>query len=83
MLQAGIEPQAFAKIMQRMQHFMNSKQHDQKNNRTVRLPASTEKPSLGKIIDYLSSHPSTEKRVQQAQYYNQCFKQKSAECDRL
>ena len=83
MLQAGIDPQAFAKIMQRMQHFMNSKQHERKNNRTARLPASTEKPPLGKIIDYLSSHPSTEKRVQQAQAYSQCFKQKSATCDRL
>ena len=83
MLQAGIDPQAFAKIMQRMQHFMNSKQHERKNNRTVRSPASKEKPPLGKIIDYLSSHPSTEKRVQQAQAYSQCFKQKSATCDRL
>ena len=25
---------------------------------------ATEKPPLGRIIDYLSSHPSTEKRVQ-------------------
>tara|TARA_B110000503_G_scaffold83219_2_gene127012 strand:- start:133 stop:1263 length:1131 start_codon:yes stop_codon:yes gene_type:complete len=80
MLLAGIDPQRFTEIMRRMQHFMNSTQKSQINTHAGVLTEAQVKPPLGKIVDYLSSHPSTEKRMQQAIRYRQCFRQDLTIC---
>ena len=83
MLLAGIDPQGFIDIMERMQHFKNSAQHQQKNSHTETVPKTQAEPAFGRIIDYLSSHPSTEKRMQQAKTYSQCFKKELTRCPHL
>ena len=73
MLLVGINPQAFVEIMQRMQDFMNSTQPGQSHSQTESLPQAQVKSPVADMVDYFSSHPSTERRVQQAKTYHQCF----------
>jgi Zn-dependent protease with chaperone function len=73
MLLVGINPQAFVEIMQRMQDFMSSTQPGQSHSQTESLPQAQVKSPVANMVDYFSSHPSTDRRVQQAKTYHQCF----------
>ncbi|MFT4671675.1 MAG: Zn-dependent protease with chaperone function [Arenicella sp.] len=89
MLKAGIDPSVFSQIMQAMTDDMekaapkdNAKQNSSTKKDLDRVEIPKPKPAKDSgILDYLSSHPSTEKRIQQAERFSQCFKQGLKVCD--
>ncbi|GIT97426.1 M48 family metallopeptidase [Sulfurovum sp. TSL1] len=71
MLTEKIDPMAFSDIMNRMMSYMErSSKHDKKG-----------KESDEDILDYVSSHPTTQARVKIAQQYSECFKQGLTTCE--
>jgi predicted Zn-dependent protease len=68
MLQAHIDPKSFSNIMNRMTSYM-----------TEDTNASNENEE-DNVLDYFSSHPSTQKRVDLANRYSECFKQGLSVC---
>ena len=91
MLEAGVDPNAFSRIMQAITEDMekvSSIEGDKKSeNDAKKKDAGTIKISKRRrakedgILDYLSSHPSTEKRIAQAERFSQCFKQGLTVCE--
>jgi Zn-dependent protease with chaperone function len=84
MLRVNIDPQAFSDIMGRMEYFMMAeKEKNTAGNNTVanNTPEATpqeqnpNKPQTDTLLDYFSSHPSTQKRIKQAERYSLCFQQ--------
>ncbi len=81
MLMAGIDPQAFALIMERMRTSMN-------RHREVEVPDESSVDSApeenqnqdDRVLDYLSTHPSTDDRIKEAQRYSECFRQGLKPC---
>ena len=63
MLVAKIDPASFSHIMNRMTLYM-----DEENNRTNNVHENE------KFLDYFSSHPSTQDRIELANRYSECFK---------
>ncbi len=79
MLAAKIDPVAFSTIMNRMTEYMEALDSDSKtknkdDNNTVKEDEKT-------VLDYLSSHPPTEQRVEIARQYSECFKKGMTTCD--
>ena len=70
MLQARIDPASFSNIMNRMTEFMGVDSN---------LTESDAKD--GEFVDYFSSHPTTQKRVELANRYSECFKQGLTTCN--
>ncbi len=68
MLQAGIDPNSFSLIMERMTEYM-TKEDDKK-----------EEQKEDKFLDYFSSHPTTQKRIELANRYSECFHQGLTTC---
>jgi len=68
MLQAGIDPKSFSNIMNRMTQYVSEESNE------------TKKSDDEKFLDYFSSHPSTQKRVELANRYSECFKQGLTVC---
>jgi len=60
MLKIGIDPASFSHIMKNMTDYMN-----EENN------SSSEKEE--KFLDYFASHPNTQKRIELANRYSECF----------
>ena len=77
MLEIGIDPIAFANIMQRMAdysvEFMGSGEKEDDS------PAKKDSAD-SKISDYLSTHPETDQRKKNAERYSNCFKQNLKSC---
>lgn len=71
MLTAKIDPMAFSDIMNRMMSYM---EQSSKNDKSGKEPEED-------VLDYLSSHPATRKRVEIAQQYSQCFKKGLITCE--
>ena len=69
MLVAKIDPQAFSDIMNRITESIEEI-NDEKSEEDE-----------GGILDYLSTHPSTAKRVEQAKRYSKCFQIGMIICD--
>ena len=67
MLQAHIDPKSFSNIMSRMTKYMSE-------------DVDTSKKDGEKILDYFSSHPTTQKRIDLANHYSECFRQGLTEC---
>lgn len=74
MLTAKIDPNHFATIMARMTDYMEVEMGREEDDKKQ---ADEEKDWL----DYLSTHPSTEQRIKQAQTYSDCFKQGLTVCE--
>ena len=76
MLKAKIDPNAFASIMNRMTSYMEELEgsSDEKTK-------EDQKGKNDNVLDYLSSHPNTSKRVEIARQYSDCFKQGLTTCD--
>ena len=79
MLVAKIDPVAFSTIMNRITEYMevldpDSKTKTKKDNKTAKKDENT-------ILDFLSSHPPTEQRVEIARQYSECFKKGMTTCD--
>lgn len=70
MLVAGIDPKAFSNIMTRITNYMEVRDEDK--------PIEKEDDSP---LDYISSHPSTHLRVEQADRYSECFRKGLTKCD--
>ena len=68
MLKAGIDPKSFSNIMNRMTSYMT-----EDDNKTT----GSDKED---VLDYFSSHLSTQKRVDLANRYSECFKQGLTVC---
>ena len=90
MLKAGIDPNAFSRIMQAITDDMErvapkdsdeQKSTDKKDFDRIKISKRDRVKESG-VLDYLSSHPSTEKRIQQAERFSQCFKQGLTVCDK-
>jgi predicted Zn-dependent protease len=69
MLIAKIDPQAFSNIMNRITESMEG------------ISDEKSEEDKGSILDYLSTHPSTSKRVEQAKRYSKCFQAGMVICD--
>ncbi len=69
MLIAKIDPQAFSNIMNRITESMEGI-NDEKSEE-----------DKGGLLDYISTHPSTSKRVEQAKRYSKCFQAGMVICD--
>lgn len=76
MLEARMDPDAFSRIMRRLTN-------TEENESDAKGPgdASIGGSSKDSIIDYLSTHPSTDARIQQANRYRQCYQQGLLVCD--
>ena len=61
MLQAHIDPKSFSNIMNRMTSYMAEDDNKTKEHHEK------------KFLDYFASHPSTQKRVNLANHYSECF----------
>jgi len=70
MLQAGIDPKSFSNIMNRMTSYMTEDENTTKEDKDDE-----------NVLDYFSSHPSTQKRVDLANRYSECFKQGLTVCE--
>ncbi len=70
MLQAGIDPNHFVSIMQRM----TSLQTD------LAEESESEKQSTEDFSDFVSSHPNTEQRIKTAREYSRCFQENKSNC---
>jgi hypothetical protein len=68
MLKAHIDPKSFSNIMNRMTDYMT--EDDNK----------TKESDDEDVLDYFSSHPSTQKRVDLANRYSECFKKGLSVC---
>lgn len=75
MLKAGIDPKAFSTILTRITKSIEELESVEEEEVD---PQNSEE---GGIWDYVSTHPSTEQRVKQAEQYSECFKQGLFECE--
>ena len=76
MLEAQIDPNAFATIMDRMTRYMEDFNDDEQTN-------TDSDENKTNITDYLSSHPNTASRIEHAKHYSQCFQKGLLECPKL
>ena len=95
MLVAKIDPIAFSTIMNRMTKYMEEldpktdSSSESKTKKDEETSTSLKKNKDDKvaedsdktILDYLSSHPPTEQRVEIARQYSECFKKGMTTCD--
>ena len=83
MLDAGIDPNAFSEILNRMNAYMEDFDGEETSNENADEAEYAEDNSEPKsnILDYLSSHPSTQLRAEQARRYSECFKRSENPCE--
>lgn len=77
MLKAGINPQAFSNIMARITQYDGDESHEPENT-----PIENSHESNNSVLDYLSTHPSTSERIEEAQRYQKCFEAGLVVCDK-
>lgn len=85
MLKAGIDPSAFATIMDKMMRFSQDADIDENAyadaisiaDESSELPNTTKDDSWA---DYLSTHPNTQQRILRAQRYAVCFREGISDC---
>jgi len=80
MLEIGIDPIAFANIMQRMMEYTEEAMRGGSQESERSDTAENETSADSKVSDYFSSHPATEKRNENARRYSDCFKQNLKTC---
>lgn len=78
MLMAKVDPNHFATIMARMTDYMEVEMGREEDEQEQAKDQTDEED---KLLDYLSTHPSTEQRIKQAQRYSDCFKQGLTVCE--
>ena len=69
MLLAHINPKSFSTIMNRITAYISTEE----NRTDIKSDNST-------LLDYFSSHPTTQKRVELANHYSECFKEGLTVC---
>jgi Zn-dependent protease with chaperone function len=80
MLEIGIDPIAFANIMQRMMDYSEELMGSGKQKNESDDTPDKENSTDSEISDYFSTHPSTDKRKENAERYSNCFKQGLKTC---
>ena len=75
MLKAGIDPKAFSTILTRITESIDELEHVDEEEVD---PKNSEETG---VWDYVSTHPSTEQRVKQAEQYSECFQQGLLTCE--
>lgn len=87
MLKAGIDPEAFSRIMNRMEAYVSGRSKecdgddcDSQSDTEVDVVDKSSQPKKN-TLDYFSTHPSTADRVRRAQQYSACFKNKLVQCE--
>ncbi len=81
MLKAKIDPIAFSNIMSRITTAMESIDPDIEADDHSDEETTRENDKGSRILDYLSTHPSTTERVKEAERYSQCFHQGLITCE--
>jgi Zn-dependent protease with chaperone function len=95
MLVAGIDPIAFSTIMGKMDQYITDTfysaakypvehQEGEQDKGSLNQQTEAEESSFNnpdEFLDYLSTHPSTDERQQNAQHYSDCFKQGLLSCE--
>ncbi len=79
MLAARIDPMAFSTIMNRMTEYMQ-RRNSPRQKKSKESSVNDAEPQSS-ILDYLSSHPSTEGRIEVARQYSECFKKGLKNCE--
>jgi Zn-dependent protease with chaperone function len=79
MLSAHIDPASFSHIMNRMTAYMEAETGSQKKE--SRKQHTEVKESKDSFLDYLSSHPNTQKRIDIANQFSKCYKKGLTTCD--
>jgi Zn-dependent protease with chaperone function len=74
MLIAKINPKNFSTIMNHMSEYMDT------IATTTTISNEEQQEQKYQILDYLSSHPSTKKRLEVAKKYEQCFSKNLTQC---
>jgi len=78
MLTADIDPQSFSRIMERMTLYMEEEMQSEKEKKEKNTKIAESKDNL---LDYLSSHPNTEKRIEIANQFSECYKKGLTHCN--
>lgn len=82
MLKLKIDPQAFSDIMARMTSYSTADEKGEEPEADAKHSDSVELDDENSDwLDYLSTHPSTEKRIAQAQQFRDCFQQGLDHCE--
>lgn len=86
MLEAGINPRAFADILSRMEDYSTTVTNtedvgDTADKQKQEVEANDEAVEEDKLSDFLSSHPNTQLRVKMAEKYSKCFEQGLKACE--
>jgi len=76
MLTAHIDPASFSHIMNRMTEYMKMQTQKKSNHQQ-----NESKESKKSLLDYLSSHPSTKRRVDIANQFSKCYKKGLTTCE--
>ena len=75
MLKAGIDPKAFSSILRRITESIEKLENIDEEEID---PINNEEKD---VWDYVSTHPSTDKRVKMAEQYSECFQNGLLECE--
>ena len=87
MLEAGIDPTAFATIMGRLERSLSREADEAPDGGPGEGPDETpagtsdDAPEGGGAMDYLASHPRSADRIAEARRYSACFRRGETRCD--
>ena len=76
MLMAHIDPKSFSQIMNRMTQYMEKEMEPHKKGKEMKLDTSKDN-----VLDYLSSHPNTQERIDIANQFSECYNKGLTSCD--
>ena len=76
MLIAHIDPKYFSRIMNRMTQYMEKEMESNRKRKEIKIDKSKDN-----VLDYLSSHPNTQKRIEIANQFSECYKKGLTSCD--
>lgn len=85
MLLNDMDPISFATIMRRMTSYsesLHAEKEKSKDDDSV-ISKSSDKEENSELLDYFSTHPATEERIQQAERYSKCFADGLKVCDAI
>lgn len=77
MLQQGIDPQAFANIMDRITSYTK----DLRNEKEIQDYNPQDEERAENLMDFFSSHPNTAERMDKAMQYSECFNAGKTTCE--
>jgi Zn-dependent protease with chaperone function len=79
MLGIGIDPVNFADIMEKLSSYRD--QDGDHDNASEKTDIPDKQPLDNGALEYLSSHPATQDRIEQANHYSAIFKKRQSKAD--